>query len=129
MNTLRTHTNNLISLLRRASIDNAAYSDLSFRDFVESITNSYTESVEYTAVGTAAEAKTAARAAKAVKVYPLDENGNPIKPKRGRPKGSRNRKTLEKEAAAAASVDQAVVTEPAPETVTSTPVAEVVTEA
>lgn len=128
MNTLRTHTNNLISLLRRASIDKGNTGAF-FPDFVAEVMAKYEESPEYAEVGKVAEMKAVAKALKAVKVYPLDENGNPIKPKRGRPKGSRNRKTLEKEAAAVAPVDQAVVTEPAPETVTPTPVAEVVTEA
>lgn len=37
-----------------------------------------------------------------VKEVPLDENGNPIKRRRGRPKGSKNKATLEREAAIAA---------------------------
>lgn len=123
MNTLRTHTNNLISLLRRASIDKGN-AECDFFDFVEAITENYGNSPMFDEVGKAAEMKAVAKALKAVKVYPLDENGNPIKPKRGRPKGSKNKPKV----VAVAPADQAVVAEPAPETVTPTPVAEVVTE-
>lgn len=115
MNTLRTHTNNLISLLRRASIDKGN-AEVFFPDFVAATLSAYEESPEYGEVGKAAEMKAVAKALKAVKVYPLDENGNPIKPKRGRPKGSRNRKTLEKEAAASSTETTPVVTEVVPST-------------
>jgi len=123
MNTLRTHTNNLISLLRRASIDKGN-TECDFFALVEAVTENYGNSPMFDEVGKAAEMKAVAKALKAlkaVKVYEKDENGNDIRPKRGRPKGSRNRKTLEKEAAAVAPVDQAVVTEPDPETTPSTP--------
>ena len=93
MNTLRTHTNNLISLLRRASIDKGN-AECFFPDFVEAVMDGYEQSPEYAGVGTAAAEKAAERAAKATKVYPLDADGNPIVPKRGRPKGSRNRPKL-----------------------------------
>jgi len=122
MNTLRIHTNNLISLLRRASIDKGN-AEVFFPDFVAATLSAYEESPEYGEVGKAAEMKAVAKALKAVKVYPLDENGNPIKPKRGRPKGSKNKPKV----VAVAPADQVVVAEPAPETVS--PVAEVVTEA
>lgn len=98
MNTLRTHTNNLTSLLRRAAIDNTD-ANLSFVELTEATLRQYAASDEFAAVGTAAEAKAAAKAVKAPKVYPLDADGNPIKPKRGRPVGSRNKKTLAAETA------------------------------
>lgn len=93
MNIIRTHTNNLISNLRRASIDKGN-TECDFFDLVEAVTEGYGNSPEFAAVGTVAAEKAAARAAKAVKVYPLDADGNEIRPKRGRPKGSKNRKTL-----------------------------------
>lgn len=93
MNILRTHTNNLISLLRRASID-STNKDVDFSAFVGTVTAGYVISPEFNEAGTAAEAKLAAKAVKAPKVYEKDENGNDIRPKRGRPVGSRNKKTL-----------------------------------
>lgn len=90
MNTLRTHTNNLISLLRRASIDKGNV-ECDFFDLVEAVTEQYGNSPEFAEVGKVAEIKAVAKALKAVKVYPKDENGNDIRPKRGRPKGSKNR--------------------------------------
>lgn len=111
MNTLRTHTNNLISLLRRASIDKGN-TECDFFDLVEAVTEGYGNSPEFAAVGTVAAEKAAARAAKTVKVYPLDENGNPIKPKRGRPVGSKNKPKV----APVAPAEPVVVAEPAPET-------------
>lgn len=90
MNTLRVHTNNLISLLRRASIDKGN-AECDFFDFVEAVTEQYGNSPEFEEVGKVAEIKAVAKALKSVKVYPLDENGNPIKPKRGRPVGSKNK--------------------------------------
>lgn len=113
MNALRTHTNNLTSLLRRAAIDNID-ANLSFVELTEATLRQYAASDEFAAVGTAAEAKAAAKAVKAPKVYPLDADGNPIKPKRGRPVGSKNKPKV-------------VVTEPldsplaAPETVEAVP--------
>jgi hypothetical protein len=73
-----------------------AYGNLETEDFTTVATaalNSYTDSPEAEKVRTDFAAKVAAKAAKVkpAKVYPKDADGNEIKPKRGRPAGSKNK--------------------------------------
>lgn len=92
MNTLRTHVKNLVGLLKTNAQDKAN-AECSYEDFVDAVDSKYRDSEAFTAVETAAAEKLSAKEVKrdVPKVYPLDADGNEIKPKRGRPKGSRNR--------------------------------------
>jgi hypothetical protein len=98
MNTLRTHVKNFTGLLKKAAHDQTNL-DEGFTAFVENVGQAYIESSDYDAVEANAAERLSTRAAKkAAKPVRLDENGNEIKPKRGRPVGSKNKPKVPVEA-------------------------------